>query len=135
MDDSAGAMAEFSQAIAADILTLPELSDPEWDTYSLVVEVGDDFVAMMAFRYAESGPPVPTDMPEDDDKFWELRDATRGIDGQAWDVVLIKVHRDTASLVMNFVSGDAAEFWRVRPQNMDHLAEALRPRPEDFLAS
>jgi hypothetical protein len=130
--DSAGALAAFSQAIAADILTSPELSDPGWDTYSLLAEVSDDFVAMTAYRYTESGPPVSTGLPEDDDKFWELRDATRGIDGQAWDVVLIKIHRDTASLIMNFVSGDAAEIWRIRPENMEHLAEAMRPRPEDF---
>jgi hypothetical protein len=127
-------MAGFSQAIAADILSLPELSVPEWDTYSLLAEVSDDVVSMTAYRYTESGSPVPTDMPEDDDKFWDLRDATRGIDGQAWDVVLIKVHRETARLVMNFVSGDAAEIWRIRPENMAHLAEALRPRPEDFEA-
>jgi len=133
--DSAGALARFSQAIAADILTLPELSAPEWDTYSLLVEVSDDAVAMTAYRYTASGPPISTDMPEDDDKFWDLRNATRGIDGQAWDVVLIKIHRDTARLVMNFVSGDAAEIWRIRPENMDHLAEAMRPRPEDFEAN
>jgi hypothetical protein len=130
--DSTGALARFSQAIAADILTLPELSAPGWDTYSLLVEVSDDAVAMTAYRYTASGPPISTDMPEDDDKFWDLRDATRGIDGQAWDVVLIKMHRDTARLVMNFVSGDAAEIWRIRPENMAHLAEALRPGPGDF---
>jgi len=75
------------------------------------------------------------DPPEDDDKLWDLRDATRGPDGQAWDVVVIKIHRDTARLVMNFVSGDAAEIWRIRPENVAHVAEALRPRPEDFRAS
>jgi hypothetical protein len=125
-------MAEISQAIAGDILTLPELSDPEWDTYSMVAEVSDDAVKMTAYRYTESGPPVPTDAPDDDDLFWDLRDQTRGTDGEAWDVVLVKIHRDTASLVMNFASGEAADMWRVNPENMAHLAESLRPRPEDF---
>jgi hypothetical protein len=133
--DQASAMAELSDAIVAGILTLPELSDPEWDTYSLVAEVSDDAVGMTAYRYAESGPPVPTEGPDDDDLFWDLRDATRGADGQAWDVVLIKIHRDTAQLVMNFVAGDAAEIWRVRPENMASLPESLRPRPEDFQAN
>ena len=32
-NDSAAALAELSQAIAGEILTMPELSDPEWDTY------------------------------------------------------------------------------------------------------
>ena len=41
-DDSTAALAELSQAIAGEILTMPELSDPEWDTYALVAEVSDD---------------------------------------------------------------------------------------------
>ena len=133
-DDQASAMAEISQAIAGDILSLPELSDPEWNTYAMVAEVSDDFVAITAYRYTESGPPVSTAEPEDDDLFWDLRDRTRGTDGEAWDVVLVKIHRDTATLVMNFVSGDAADMWRVTPENMAHLPESLRPRPEDFEA-
>lgn len=127
-------MAEISDAIVAGILTSPDLSDPEWDTYALVAEVSDDAVRMTAYRYSESRFPVPTEGPDDLDLFWDLRDATRGGDGQAWDVVLIKIRRDTAQLVMNFVAGDAAEIWRVRPDNMASLPESLRPRPEDFEA-
>lgn len=134
-NDSTAAMAELSQAIAADILSMPELSGPGWDTFSMVAEVTDDYVAMTAYRYKESGPPVSTPEPEDDDLFWELRDRTRGTDGQAWDVVIVKIHRDTANLVMNFVSGPTAEMWRVTPENMEHLPESLRPRPEDFAAA
>lgn len=125
-------MSELSQAIVGDILTLPELSEPDWDTYSMVAEVTDDMVAMTAYRYTESGPPVSTEEPENDDLFWDLRDQTRGVNGEAWDIVLVKIHRDTASLVMNFVSGAAADLWRITPDNMDRLPEALRPRPEDF---
>lgn len=135
VDDKAAAMAEISQAIAGDILSLPELRDPEWDTYSMVAEVSDDFVAITAYRYTGSGAPVATAEPENDDLFWELRDRTRGTDGEAWDVVLVKIQRDTASLVMNFVSGAAADLWRVNPQNMAHLPESLRPRPQDFEGS
>ena len=131
-NDSTAAMAELSQAIAGDILSLPELSDPEWDTYSLVAEVSDDVVKMAAYRYTESGAPVPTDAPENDDLFWDLRDRTRGTNGEAWDVVIVKIHRDTASLVMNFVAGPAADMWRITPENMARLPELLRPRPEDF---
>lgn len=134
-DDSTAAMAELSQEIARDILTLPSLSDPEWDTYSLVAEVSDSSVKMTAYRYTESGPPVPTEGPDNSYVFIQLRDRTRGTDGQAWDVVMVKIHRDTANLVMNFVSGDAADMWRVTPDNISHLAESLRPRPEDFAAA
>lgn len=132
-EDQASAMSEISQAIAGDILTLPELSDdPDWDTYSLVAEVSDDRVAMTAYRYTESGPPIATDGPENDDLFWDLRDKTRGVNGEAWDIVLVKIHRDTVNMVMNFVSGPGADLWRVNPENIDRLPEALRPRPEDF---
>ena len=48
-------------------------------------------------------------------------------------MVLVKIHRDTADLVVNFVSGEAADMWRVKPANMGHLRESLRPRPQDFL--
>ncbi len=62
-NDTNSALAEFSQAIAGDILTLPELSDPEWDTYAMVAEVTDFSVKMVAYRYTASGPPVPTEGP------------------------------------------------------------------------
>ena len=60
---------------------------------------------MTAFRYTESGPPVSTEPPANSWTFiWDLRNKTRGTDGEAWDVVLVKIHRDTAQLVMDFVS-------------------------------
>lgn len=126
------ALAELSGVIANGILTLPDLEEPEWDTYSLVAEVGDASVKMVAYRYAEGGPPVPTSLPEDSYVFIELRNRTRGDNGAAWDVLLVKIHRDTMGLVMNFVSGEAADAWRVTPENIARLPEALRPRPEDF---
>lgn len=123
---------EFSQAIAGDILTLDDLADPEWDTYALVAEVSDSSVGMTAYRYTESGPPVPTRSPENSYRFIQLRQQTRGRDGTAWDVVIVKIHRDTASLVMNFVSGEAADLWRVTPTNINRFPEAARPLREDF---
>ena len=131
-DDSTTELAGLSRAIATDILTLPELSDPDWDTYSMVAEVSEFSVKMTAFRYSESGPPVPTEGPQNSYTFIQLRDRTRGIHGEQWDVVLAKIHRGTANLVMNFVSGEAADLWRVTPGNIAHLRESLRPRPQDF---
>lgn len=131
-DDSKAALAELSQAIAADILTLPELRDPDWDAYSMVAEVTDFSVKMVAYRYSEAGPPVPTPGPANSYAFIQLRDRTRGIGGETWDVALAKIHRDSANLVMNSVSGEAAELWRVTPGNLAHLRESLRPRPQDF---
>lgn len=133
---STASVAELAQAIAADILALPELGAPDWDTFAMVAEVSDDSVTMMSsFRYTESGPPVPTPPPGCFDLFRELHDKTRGTGGEAWDAVLVKIDRGTASLVMDFASGEAAETWRVTPQNLTQVREALRPHPEDFRAS
>lgn len=123
---------ELTQAIAQEILALPALGGADWDTYSLVGEVGDDRVAITGYRYPESGPAIPTPIPMIYDLLGELRAATRGPDGAAWDVVLVKIRRGSGDLAMDFVSGDAADAWRVTPANLDRLPEALRPRPEDF---
>jgi hypothetical protein len=101
----------------------------------MAAEVSDSIVRLTAYRYTEAGRPVPTDYPMVFDVFKELRDRTRGTDGETWDVAIVKIHRDTAQLVMNFVSGDAADMWRINPANIDNLPELLRPRPEDFAAA
>ena len=134
-DDRTAALAEFSQAIAGEILTMPALSDPEWDTYALAADVSDEATKLTAYRYTEAGPPVPTPYPMAFDLFRELRDRTQGNDGQKWDIAVVRIHRDTAQLVVNFVAGDAAEMWRINPANMDSLPELLRPRAEDFSAA
>lgn len=121
-------MSEISQAIAQEILATPELGDTSWDTFSMVAEVTDDSVAITAYRYTESGPPVSTPEPEVDDYLWDLRDLMGG----AWDVALVKIQRETGGLVLDFVSGADADRWRITPENMDGLPEAMRPRAEDF---
>jgi len=135
-DDGASALAEFGQAIAREILTMQELSDdPDWDTYALLADVSDEAVRLTAYRYAEAGPPRSTRYPKAFGLFRELRARTSGHEGQMWDVAIVKIHRDTARLVINFVSGDAAEMWRISPTNIDNLPELLRPRAEDFAAA
>jgi len=133
-DDSAAALGEISQALAGEILTMPDLSDPEWDTYAMIAEVSDEAVGVTAYRYTETGPPKPTRHPEVYGLFRELHERTRGTDGEAWDIAIMKIHRDTAQLVMNFVSGEAAQMWRITPENIGNLPEMLRPRAEDFEA-
>ena len=77
-------------------------------------------------------PPVSTESPDDSYPYLLLRQRMRGADGATWDVMIAKVHRDTANVVLDFVSGADADRWRVSPQNMETLPELLRPRPEDF---
>ena len=131
-NDPTAALAEFTQAIAGEILTQPDLAEPEWDTYALVAEVTDYSVGMTAYRYTETGPPVPTRPPDNSHLFRQLRERTRGYDGAAWDIAIVKIHRDTVNLVMNFVSGEAADLWRITPATISRLPEMLRPRKEDF---
>lgn len=131
-NDPPATVADLTRAIASGILALAELDDPEWDTFALVAEVTDYSCATTAYRYTESGPPVPTEPPENVDPYRRLRDATRGRAGEAWDLVCVKIRRDTASLVMDFASGESAQRWRVNSLNIAHLPELLRPRPEDF---
>ena len=60
----------------------------------------------------------------------ELHQRKRGTDGESWDIAILKIHRDTAQLVMNFVSGEAAEMWRITPpENIGNLSRiAAAPR-------
>lgn len=131
-EEQAAAMSQISQAIAHDILSMPELRGTDWVSYAMAAEVSDDRIALTAYRYPESGPAVPTADPDNFDRFSELRDATRGPNGETWDVAVVKIQRATGRLVLDFVAGAAADDWRITPQNIDRLPEALRPRPEDF---
>lgn len=135
-EDQAQAMSEFTSAVAHEILTLPELGeDPDWDTYSMVAEVDDGRVGMTAYRYTETGPAVPTRSPQDASVFSTLRERLRQPDGKTWDAVLVKIHRDTLGIAVDFVYGADADPYRVRPENVARLPELLRPRPEDFEGS
>ncbi len=133
------AIATFVREVAIEIRSLPQLSKPDWDTYSMVADVSDGFVKIMAFRYSESGPPVPTAAPEHDELFWNLRAKTFAANGRPWDVVLVKIGRDTTNLQLTFLSGQDADPWRVDPENtaMALLPESLRflpgerPEPDD----
>ena len=126
------AMAEISQALAGEILTMPDLSDPEWDTYAMIAEVSDEAVGVTAYRYTEAGPPMPTAEPEVTACSGSCTSARVAPTARRGTSSIMKIHRDTAELVMNFVSGEAAEMWRITPENIGNLPEMLRPRAEDF---
>jgi hypothetical protein len=95
---------ELAQAIAADLLGLPELRDPEWVTVSLLAEVTEHSVMTSAYRYSDGGPPVPIASPDSADRFWALRD----LGGAPWDAVLVEIDRDRVELVLNFRVAGAA---------------------------
>ncbi|HEY5784674.1 MAG TPA: hypothetical protein VIT65_07850 [Microlunatus sp.] len=133
--EQAAAMSELSQAMVGEILTMPDLSDPEWDTYAMVAEVDDYSVGVTAYRYPAAGPPKPTRPPAVADLVRELRNRTRGRNGATWDVAVLKIHRDTAQLAIDFVSGADAEIWRITPTNISNLPELARPHPSDFGAA
>ncbi len=126
----ASLLAEFRAAIARNILALPELSESDWDTFAMVLEASADSVAIVAYRYTELGPPVSTAQPDDHDLYRELHDRIRGVQGEVWDVAVVKLHRMTGRLVMSFTYGESADQWSLTPANRDRLAESLRPVPE-----
>ena len=99
---------------------------------ALVVARKTPMVGVTAYRYPPAGPPKPTRPPAVADLVRELRNRTRGDDGAAWDVMVLKIHRDTAQLAVDFVSGADADVWRITPTNIDNLPELARPRPSDF---
>lgn len=139
MDDAQApmmAIAELSQAIARDVLTGPASSDPGWEAFAMVVELSDGRLATTAYRYGPSAErPVPTREPDSVDGFWGLREQTRGDDGQAWDVAIVKIHRASSRVVVDFVSGPDADGWRVHPDNIAQLPERLRPSAADFVGT
>jgi hypothetical protein len=121
-------------AIVHDILELPELvGDPHWDAYAAVVEVTDDAVAASAFRYAAHRPPIPSPMPRDLAAFTRLRDSMPSDPTERWVVCLVRIDRDTARSVVNFVYPAEAGLWRVDPSTYGRIAEALRPGAADFV--
>ena len=128
----ASLLAEFRAAITDNILAIPDLSTTDWETFSMVVEVTADAVAITAYRYTDLGPPVSTAGPEDDDLYRALHERILGIQGQNWDAAVVQLHRMTGRLVTAFTFGQPADRWRPIPANTDHLPESLRPRPEDF---
>ena len=126
------AIARFVKEIGAEIRALPVLSDPDWDTYSMVAEVSGGSVRVAAFRYTETGSPVPTTAPQNDDLIWDLHGKTFGGDGRPWDLVLVKIRRDAPGARVTFSSGEAADAWRVNPENMARLPESLRWLPGEL---
>lgn len=133
MSDNMNVTAEAMNAVVAEILNHDDLvDDPDWDSYALVAEVGDDAEIMSAFRYTESGPPVPSKTLLDSRPLRILRDANRGVDGQQWRVCIVKIHRDTAQVTWDFLAGDDATPWEVTTDNYQNLAHGLRPQPGDF---
>lgn len=124
-------LAEFRAAIAQDLLALPELSRPDWETATLVVEAFAGSVTMTAYRYTESGPPMHT-APPDHALYRELNERIRGVQGEEWDVAVAMLHRQTGRLRLRFFTGRSADRWHATPANREHLPESLRPGPDDF---
>jgi hypothetical protein len=125
--------ADLLDQIVGEILTQPEIvDDPAWDTYALTAEVLDDTAIMSAFRYAGDGPPQPTRPPGQTSPLHSLRNSARDADGRTWDVMVLKIHRDTAQVGVEFLYGDDAPPFVSNSENYQRLAHELRPTAADF---
>lgn len=124
---------EVGDQVVQEIWAVDELrDDPDWESMAMVVEVDDHRCAISAYRYAGSGRPLPTEEPEVDDLFWDLRDRARDEGGPVWDVVVVRFDRATGRVALRFLQGTEAALFRVTPANIGHLPESIRPRPDDF---
>lgn len=124
---------ELLEQIVGEILTQSEIvDDPAWDSYALTAEVLDDSAIMSAFRYAGDGPPQPTRPPGQTNPLHALRNAARDADGATWDVMVLKLHRDTAQVAVEFLYGSDAEPYVSNSENYQRLAVELRPSAADF---
>lgn len=123
---------ERFQELVATVQASPQLAEPDWDACALCIEVSEDRIASTAYRYVGDGPPVPTrPVMEVVDLVQDLWDAARAA-GSTWAVLLLRIRRDTGQVDLQMVPEEAAGPWRITPENMGPLPEALRPRPEHF---
>jgi hypothetical protein len=110
------------------------VDDPDWDTVAVLAEVAPAVVSLTAYRYTGDGSAQPT--PLRGTKLQLFKDhqaATAAPDGTRWQVCIVKVDRDSARVAVSYVYGDEAEQWTITPATFQHIAEQLRPRPEDFV--
>lgn len=124
--------AERLHEVVAAVGASPELAEPDWDTFAMSIEVSESRTGTMAFRYTEGGPPVATDPADEVDLLvWQLWGVARAA-GSSWSVLLLRLRRETGQVDLQMVPEEAAAPWRITPENMIALPEALRPRPEHF---
>ena len=108
-------------------------NDPDWTTFSIMVEVTPEMVDASAYRYAAGVPGRATPISNTDlELFAELQESTKGPDDATWTTCILKIDRDSGRGAVNFVYGEDAAIWRITPDNVQHAIENLRPRAEDF---
>ena len=112
----------------------PELASESWDTYALIGRLTPGVEQLNAFSYRGSGRPVPASEGGDSvfDLFIELQDLTADPQGERWEVAVLRIDRDSGRFAIDYHYGEDAAAWRVDPSTFQRIAEAARPRPEDF---
>jgi hypothetical protein len=125
--------AEILSDIIDGVLDEPALEDSNWDSFVVLANITPDSGELSAFRYTASTVRMMqiTELSMIDD-FGELQEATTAPDGATWQVCIVKVDRDTARAVVEYVYPPDAEAWEITPENFAEVGERLRPQPSDF---
>jgi hypothetical protein len=126
-------IAEILNEVVDDVLQNGLVADPSWESYGLAAEVMDDGSTIQAaYLYSGDDPPRSASGVRQSFSLVELREASRGDDGETWDVFVMKIHRPSGQAATKFVSGAETAEWSLLPDNDARLAESLRARQEDF---
>jgi hypothetical protein len=125
--------AEILSDIIDGVLDEPALEDSNWTSLVVVANITPESGELSAFRYT----PVSVRMMQITelsmiDDFGELQEATTAPDGVTWQVCVLKVDRDTARAVVDYVYPADADAYDVTPENFAEIGERLRPKPADF---
>lgn len=118
---------DLLQDIGAAIVEDPALEDKEWDAIALVFQF-DGMSRLYGYSYRdETSEPFS---PEDDvlfDLFLELQEVMAEGEDCAWKACLYKITKPDMDLDVDFEYEDG-DRWRVTPENIDTIAEMIRPR-------
>lgn len=116
------------------VVNHPRLVDEPWDSYALIAQISEDKEQLNGYRYLGDSRPAPTIAGGDEvfDLFAALRENAPGPAGELWEVAVLRIERDSGRFSIDYHYGDEAAAWRVDPSTFQRIAEAARPRPEDF---
>ena len=114
------------------ILTSPDLQENDWESFSLVYDIGEGHTANSGFLYdnksiapffAES----ENDPMEIDNQILALQQEIQLTTGHKFKQLLIQMEKNTNKIKIDF-EFDNPNRWSITPANMKEMKELLRPK-------
>lgn len=121
---------QLIQEVGQEVLKAELLEEFEWNTLTLVVEVGDGYFSDSGFLYCDDDI-EPFDAESDDplalrNIVIKLRDALHQSSGQYFKQLLIQIEKKSGRLKIDF-EFDNASRWSITPANLRVMRDQLRP--------